>query len=238
MNNNILYISIFDTNNYYDCFGLLSQFKDNMLCLFSSDELYHLCQPKISSYGAKCRIIRDFNLSLWNIIKDYNNKYNAFGLIHNTKTIYYENNSPILVKNKILQIYDSDSLLLSFYDNQLLINLHKTNINIQDLLLNNCILNQDVEKIKNHYYKTYIHKTENNTVINEKNFENVYENDLCAFVTIEKLNGVNKSAVFINKRNMKAYHIDSLLAGNVLNLTQNSFVVDWQINNESVYCAY
>jgi hypothetical protein len=207
-----------------------------MLCLFSSDDLYHLCQPKISLYGAKSRIVRDFNLSLWNIIKEYY-KYNVFGLIHNTKIIYYENNSSILVKNKILQIYDSDSLLLSFYDNQLLINLHKSNLNIQDLI-NNSILNQDIEKVKNYYYKIYINKTENNTVINETNFENIYEDDLCAFITIEELNSVNKSAVFINKRNMKAYHIDSLLAGNVLSLTKNSFVVDWQINNESVYCAY
>jgi hypothetical protein len=213
-----------------------------MLCLFSSDELYHLCQPKISSYGAKCRVIRDFNLSLWNIVKDYN-KYNAFGLIHNTKTIYYENDSPILVKNKILQIYDSNSLLLSFYDNQPLINLHKTNINIQDLLLNNCILNQDVEKVQSHYYKIYVNHTseipDNNFLSTcTTNFKNIYEDDLCAFVTVEKLNNINKSVVFVNKRNMKAYHVDSLLAGSVLNLTKNSFVVDWQINNESVYCAY
>lgn len=236
MNNNILYISIFDTNNYYDCFGLSSQLKNNIVCLFSSDELYHLCQPKISLCGAKCRVIRDFNLSLWNIVKEYSNIYNVFGLIHNTKLIHYENNYPILVKDKILQIYDGDSLLLSLYDNQSLINLHKTNINIESLI-NNSEQNQNIEKIKHHYYKTYLNK-DHATIAAKTNFKNIYEDDLCVLVTVEKLNNIDKSAVFINKRNMKAYHVDSLLAGNVLNLTQNSFIVDWQINNESVYCAY
>jgi hypothetical protein len=235
---NILYIALIDNNNHYDCMGILSQFKENTLCLFASEDLFNFHHKFVVAHKAKTRVIKDLEISLWNIVKEYS-KYELFGFIHNSKIVYYNNNNPIVVNDKIVQIDANNAPLISFFNTKLLIELNRLN-SILPNIIHNTILNIDIEKTINYFYTIYVPVQENNSVINrvDKNFKNMYEDDTCAFLTVDSINNIVSSAVFINKRNMKAYHVGSLLAGNVLNLTENSLIIDWQINNESVYCSY
>ncbi len=235
----LLYVAIFDEQNHYDCLGLLSQFKNNILCIFTSDELYYTYQQHILSYKAKGQVIRDPQTTLWNIVKHYSNHYDLFGLIHYTKILYYENNTEIKLDNKAIYIHYKNLTLISVYNEKLLIQLNQLNSNIYSMLNENVSI--DIEKMSNKYYQTHILETTQNTENSQttlSKFTNIYEDDFCVFLIVKELKEISGSAIFINKRNMKAYHINDLLSGNVLHLTENNLVIDWIKDNHVIYCSY
>jgi hypothetical protein len=242
MDKNILYVGIFDTNNHYDCVGLLSQFNKNILCLFTKEDLYHKYNSLVVSNNAKARVIRDTNINIFDIISNLEQSYDLFAVLHRTKIIF-SNNKFIEQNNNIIQIYQNNNPIISFFNKKWLRNFKINNITINSIFANYFIEEFETEKISSNIYQIY--EPIRDTVVN-KNFDNnkeikfniIYDDDKCAFVKILSINNIEESAVFIDKNTFKAYHINSLLVGQLLNITENNLIIEWVLDGEKVYCSY
>lgn len=239
--NNFIYIGYFDELNYYDSIALANQINNTLNskihCVCSSIDVYNFCKRGLDKKNILRVGNKDENIS--NLVDNYSNK--NLVLLHNTALLFNKNFLLNLnLENNILHRVTYNGIIaMTIINFETCISLIRKNIAVKDILneqIENSIVENKKYSSENHGQAIYLL----NKTIEKPNKKNniIYSDNNCLFVILENSNGVAASPAYINKKNMKAYHINNTIVGNVLSIQNSAIDIVWQIDNRPILCEY
>lgn len=238
----ILYISYFNKNNYYDYLGIYNQISmqsNNLLALFENEKLYqHYNSLYMSKQKLYKKVLADIDTSFFDIVKNYINQYKYFIFIINTK---------LFIKNDIKDMISTLNGLSCININNDIILIVTKNIDLiekKEKLSYSSLLNKQFvceNYIKNFdKYISIYEDIHDNTSDDKKNIT-FYEDDLCLFAIFDSKYhcGLVSSPVYMNKKNQKIYNVHNNCVGNVLEyIDKTAITINWFIDNSYRQCTY
>lgn len=246
INNNSLFISLYNKTNHHicpsSCQQILSQtIKTNLLNIFIECEdvdkiysdyflVYHnYINLFFSQYGTKTINIKE-------MLSKYINKYSYFFFLDPTILLHH-NFLQSLNNQKEYDLTNTDSFKVygSNIKNKPVVGFNKNgivNVLRQDLTMDyfsTITINSKIITNSISYYP-----------INKENEQDIkYENELCIFCKIKepKDSKLSDSYIYINKKNNKVYNINNNIVGDI-SIRGSIMEIIWSIKNEKQISIY